>query len=165
VNRLIRDFTDYSTPVSMERKPLDIAEVLRTSLEAIGSACAAQRITLTEEGIQGPCQITGDQTRLRQAFDNLLRNAMEAQPHGGEIRIVTNRDHAQVSVDINDAGPGVSPEQQSELFEFGKTTKIGGTGIGLPLSQLIVEAHGGSLTYQGNENGATFRLILPLETS
>ena len=165
VNRLIRDFTDYSAPVSMERKPLDIAEVLRTSLEAIGSACAAQRIILTEEGIQGPCQINGDPTRLRQAFDNLLRNAMEAQPHGGEIHIVTNRDHAQVSVDINDAGPGVSPEQQSELFEFGKTTKIGGTGIGLPLSQLIVEAHGGSLTYQGNENGATFRLILPLETS
>ena len=149
----------------MERKPLDVAAVLRTSLEAIGSACAAQKITLTEEGIQGPCEIHGDPTRLRQAFDNLLRNAMEAQPDGGEIHVVTNKDHAQVSVDINDAGPGVSPEQQPELFEFGKTTKPGGSGIGLPLSQLIVEAHGGSLTYRGNENGATFRLIFPLETS
>jgi signal transduction histidine kinase len=165
VNRLIRDFTDYSAPVSMERKPLDVAEVLRTSLEAIGSACAAQKITLTEEGIQGPYQIHGDPTRLRQAFDNLLRNAMEAQPDGGEIHVVANKDHAQILVDINDAGPGVSPEQQSELFEFGKTTKIGGTGIGLPLSQLIVEAHGGSLTYQGDENGATFRLKFPLEIS
>jgi len=68
-------------------------------------------------------------------------------------------------VDINDAGPGVSAEQQPQLFEFGKTTKISGSGIGLPLSQLIVEAHGGSLTYHSNGHGATFRLILPLEPS
>ena len=165
VNRLIRDFTDYSAPVTMERKPLDLREVLKTSLEGIGSACAAQKISLTEKMIQDPCQIQGDATRLRQAFDNLLRNAMEAQPDGGEINVVANKDHDHILVDINDAGPGVPPERQPELFEFGKTTKTGGSGIGLPLSQLIVEAHGGTLTYQGNDKGATFRLMLPLETS
>jgi signal transduction histidine kinase len=103
---------------------------------------------------------------LRQAFDNLLRNAMEAQPGGGEILVAVNRDGTQLTVDISDAGPGISPERQSELFEFGKTTKVGGSGIGLPLSQLIVEAHGGSLAYQDRNNngaGATFRLTLPIE--
>jgi signal transduction histidine kinase len=165
VNRLIRDFTDYSAPVTMEHKPVDVAEVLRTSLEAIGSACAAQRISLIEEKLQGPWQVQGDATRLRQAFDNLLRNAMDAQPDGGVIRVVAEKGNSRILVDINDAGPGVSPEQEPELFEFGKTTKISGSGIGLPLSQLIVEAHGGSLTYQGNGHGATFRLILPLEPS
>ena len=149
----------------MERKPLDLREVLKTSLEGIGSACAAQKISLTEKIIQAPGPIPGDATRLRQAFDNLLRNAMEAQPDGGEIHVVANKDHDQVLVDINDAGPGVPPERQPELFEFGKTTKRGGSGIGLPLSQLIVEAHGGTLTYQGNDKGATFRLMFPLETS
>jgi signal transduction histidine kinase len=149
----------------MEHKPVDLAEVLRTSLEAIGSACAAQNIRLVQETLQGPWQIQGDATRLRQAFDNLLRNALEAQPDGGEIRVMAEKDDSRVMVDINDAGPGVSPEQEPELFEFGKTTKISGSGIGLPLSQLIVEAHGGSLTYQGNGHGATFRLILPLEPS
>lgn len=163
VNRLIRDFTDYSAPVSMEHKPVDVAEVLRTSLEAISSACAAQKISLTEERLQGPWHINGDETRLRQAFDNLLRNALEAQPDGGEIRIMADKDDSRVVVDINDAGPGISPEQELELFEFGKTTKIAGNGIGLPLSQLIVEAHGGSLSYQRNGSGATFRLTLPLE--
>jgi signal transduction histidine kinase len=165
VNRLIRDFTDYSAPVTMEHKPVDVAEVLRTSLAAIGSACAAQSISLIEEKLQGPWQVQGDATRLRQAFDNLLRNAMDAQPDGGEIRVVAEKDDSRLLVDINDAGPGVSPEQEPELFEFGKTTKNSGSGIGLPLSQLIVEAHGGSLTYQGNGNGATFRLILPLQPS
>jgi signal transduction histidine kinase len=70
-------------------------------------------------------------------------------------------------VEITDAGPGVRPERQAELFEFGKTTKVGGSGIGLPLSQLIVESHGGSLAYQdrnGSGSGATFRITLPLET-
>jgi two-component system sensor kinase FixL len=57
-------------------------------------------------------------------------------------------------------------ERRAELFEFGKTTKVGGSGIGLPLSQLIAEAHGGSLAYQENNgSGATFRLTLPLEKS
>ena len=149
----------------MEHKPVDLAVVLRTSLEAIGSACAAQNISLVQETFQGPWQVQGDATRLRQAFDNLLRNAMDAQPNGGEIRVMAEKDDSRVLVDINDAGPGVSPDQQPELFEFGKTTKISGSGIGLPLSQLIVEAHGGSLTYQGKGHGATFRLILPLEPS
>jgi two-component system, NtrC family, sensor histidine kinase HydH len=144
---------------------VDVAEVLRTSLDSIGSACAAQKISLSEQRLQGPWHIQGDATRLRQAFDNLLRNAMEAQPDGGEIRIIADKDDSRVVVDINDAGPGVSPEQESELFEFGKTTKISGSGIGLPLSQLIVEAHGGSLTYQANGTGATFRLTLPLESN
>ena len=166
VDRLVRDFSDYSAPVSMERNPIDVAAVLRTSLEAVGSSCTAQKIALNQELIPGPWQIAGDAIRLRQAFDNLLRNAMEAQPGGGEILVAVNRDGTQLTVDISDAGPGISSEHQSELFEFGKTTKVGGSGIGLPLSQLIVEAHGGSLAYQDRNNngaGATFRLTLPIE--
>ena len=50
------------------------------------------------------------------------------------------------------------------MFDFGKTTKVGGSGIGLPLSQLIVESHGGSLVYHDdNDAGATFRMTLPME--
>jgi two-component system CheB/CheR fusion protein len=103
---------------------------------------------------------------LRQSFDNLLRNAVEAQPGGGEIRVSARKSHTQLIVDISDNGPGVPPERRAELFEFGKTTKVGGSGIGLPLSQLIVESHGGTLVYQdrnGSSRGATFRLTLPLE--
>src|SRR5688500_6192652 len=61
VNRLIRDFTDYSAPVTMEHRPVDVAEVLKSSLEAIGSACAAQKISLSEQRIQGPWRIHGDE--------------------------------------------------------------------------------------------------------
>jgi len=165
VDRLVRDFTDYSAPVTMDRKTIDVAEVLHTSLEAVGSACTAKKINLTKELVPGPWQLEGDATRLRQTFDNLLRNAMEAQPDGGEIHVKVNATGTQLTVDISDAGPGVPPERRAEMFEFGKTTKVGGSGIGLPLSQLIVESHGGSLVYQdrNGSGGATFRLTLPTQ--
>ncbi|HXG50110.1 MAG TPA: HAMP domain-containing sensor histidine kinase [candidate division Zixibacteria bacterium] len=168
VERLVRDFTDYSAPVTMERKPVNLADVLAASLEAISGQCAAQKIALIKEFPAGPCIVQGDGTRLRQSFDNLLRNAMEAQPNGGEIRVSGERDGARLTLRFSDAGPGVPPERRSQLFEFGKTTKIGGSGIGLPLSQLIVEAHGGSLRYEdrnGVGRGATFVVTLPLELS
>src|SRR5882724_736030 len=161
VDRLVRDFTDYSAPVTMERKPIDVAEVLATSLEAVGSACTAKKINLSADVAVGPWPILGDATRLRQTFDNLLRNAMEAQPGGGEIHVGANKTANEIVVDISDSGPGVPPERRSEIFEFGKTSKVGGSGIGLPLSQLIVESHGGSLIYHdrnGNGSGATFRV-------
>jgi len=166
VDRLVRDFTDYSAPVTMERKPIDVVDVLNTSLEAVGSTCVAKKINLSKDLAPGPWQIQGDASRLRQSFDNLLRNAMEAQPEGGEIRVSASKNINELVVDISDAGPGVPPERRGELFEFGKTTKTGGSGIGLPLSQLIVESHGGSLVYQdgnGSGIGATFRVTLPVE--
>jgi signal transduction histidine kinase len=168
VDRLVRDFTDYSAPVTMDKKPIDVAEVLNTSLEAFGSACAVKKIHLSKKLSAGPWEIQGDPTRLRQTFDNLLRNAMEAQPNGGEIHVSANRSGHELTVDISDDGPGVPPERRADLFEFGKTTKVGGSGIGLPLSQLIVESHGGSLVYKdrnGNRRGATFRVTLPLEAT
>jgi signal transduction histidine kinase len=168
VDRLVRDFTDYSAPVTMDKKPIDVSEVLNTSLDAFGSTCAAKKIQLSKELTAGPWELQGDAARLRQTFDNLLRNAMEAQPNGGEIHVSANRNGQELIVDISDAGAGVPPDRRAELFEFGKTTKIGGSGIGLPLSQLIVESHGGSLAYQdrnGNGSGATFRVTLPLEAT
>jgi signal transduction histidine kinase len=139
---------------------------LNTSLEAVGSTCVAKKINLSKDLAPGPWQVQGDAARLRQSFDNLLRNAMEAQPEGGEIRVSATKNSNELVVDISDAGPGVPLERRGELFEFGKTTKVGGSGIGLPLSQLIVESHGGSLVYQdrnGSGSGATFRVTLPIE--
>ncbi len=168
VDRLVRDFTDYSAPVTMERKTLDVFEVLAASLESVTSQCAAQKITLTKDVPPGPWRALGDATRLRQTFDNLLRNAMEAQPNGGMIQVIGCKNDGELTLDFNDSGPGVPPERRQELFEFGKTTKVGGSGIGLPLSQLIAESHGGSLVFQernGAGSGATFRLTLPLEAN
>ncbi len=166
VDRLVRDFTDYTAPVNMEQKPLDLSEVLEASLEAVASSCAAQKISLSKKLLPAPWPVKGDAARLRQVFDNLLRNAMEAQPNGGSIRVIARRSDNELTLDFSDSGTGVPPERQANLFDFGNSTKAGGSGIGLPLSQLIIESHGGSLVYRernGSAEGATFRLTLPMD--
>ncbi len=166
VDRLVREFSDYSAPVTMERKTTDVFEVLATSLEAAAAQCTPKNISLKKDLVPGPWLIQGDGTRLRQCFDNLLRNAMEAKPDGSNIRVTASKNAKELVLRFIDSGPGVAPEQRAELFEFGKTTKIGGSGIGLPLSQLIVEYHGGTLVYEDQNGaiaGASFRLTLSLE--
>ncbi|HWO42250.1 MAG TPA: HAMP domain-containing sensor histidine kinase [Candidatus Eisenbacteria bacterium] len=166
VDRLVRDFTEYTAPVGMRREPLDLSQVLEASLHDLESSCKPRHIALQKALPPGPWPVYGDPARLRQAFDNLFRNAIEAQPHGGEIRVSGERTGAELVLCVADRGPGISPEQRSSLFEFGHTTKPGGSGIGLPLTQLILEAHGGSVTYEDrNGAGAAFRVTLPLEES
>ncbi|MGH7769158.1 MAG: sensor histidine kinase [Candidatus Binatia bacterium] len=164
VDQLLRDFADYSTPVTLERQPLDVAQVLEASVEAMLAQCTAQRIAVTMDLPAGPWMLEGDALRLRQAFDNLLRNAVEAQPHGGAIQVRGERNGNQITLCFKDSGPGIPPEKLATIFDFGQSTKPGGSGIGLSLSQLIVEAHGGTLQYEENgaDAGAVFRLILPL---
>jgi signal transduction histidine kinase len=163
VDQLLRDFADYSTPVTLERQPLDVAQVLEASVEAVLAQCTAQAIAITMDLPSGPWVLEGDSHRLRQAFDNLLRNAVEAQPEGGAIDITGRRNGGQITLCFKDAGPGIPPERLATIFDFGQSTKPGGSGIGLPLSQLIVEAHGGTLQYEdAADSGAVFRLSLPL---
>ncbi len=163
VDQLLRDFADYSTPVTLERQPLDMAQVLEASVEAVLAQCTAQAIAITMDIPSGPWVLEGDSHRLRQAFDNLLRNAVEAQPDGGAIEITGRRNGGQITLCFKDAGPGIPPERLTTIFDFGQSTKPGGSGIGLCLSQLIVEAHGGTLQYEDAADfGAVFRLTLPL---
>ena len=166
VSQLVHDFTDYTAPVTLERQTLDVATVLKASLDAATAQCALQEISLTADLPPGPWLLRGDPTRLRQAFDNLLRNALEAQPNGGSICVTGQRSQNRLTLLFTDAGTGIPLEQRSTLFDFGHSTKHGGTGLGLPLSQLIVEAHGGTLQYEEgtrSPRGATFRLTLPLD--
>jgi signal transduction histidine kinase len=164
VDQLLRDFADYSTPVTLERQPLDLAQVLESSVEAMLAQCTAQRVAVTVDLPAGPWMLEGDAIRLRQAFDNLLRNAVEAQPHGGAVQVTGERNGSQITLRFKDDGPGIPPERIATIFDFGQSTKPGGSGIGLSLSQLIVEAHGGTLQYEenGSDGGAIFRLTLPL---
>jgi signal transduction histidine kinase len=163
VEKLVRDFADYSTPVTLERETVDLAKTLEASLEAIMAQCTAQRITIKTDLPSGPWPVHGDPHRLRQAFDNLLRNAVEAQPHGGTIHVSGERNGSQLTLRFADDGPGIPPERIATIFDFGDSTKPGGSGIGLCLSQLIVEAHGGTLDYEEDSAaGATFCLSVPL---
>lgn len=166
LDQLVRDFTDYTAPVVLDRHSIDAAAVLQDSLEAAKAQCASQGITVRSEFPPAPWPIQGDASKLRQAFDNLFRNAIEAQPDGGEIRVTGDLNGSSIILRFSDSGPGIPPDRRATLFDFGCSTKSGGSGIGLPLSQLIIEAHGGTLRFEetdGELAGATFCVSVPLE--
>jgi two-component system, NtrC family, sensor kinase len=103
-------------------------------------------------------------SQLEQVFLNLVLNAYDAMPDGGELRISARpvRDTAEIL--FQDTGPGVTEEMRSRIFEPFISTKQGGTGLGLSVSYGIVSAHGGSLDLVPDRGpGACFRVILPIK--
>src|SRR5208283_2489293 len=102
-------------------------------------------------------------SRLREVVMNLLLNALDASPQGGEIRVSLSLvPPDQLELHIEDAGTGVSPELREKIFEPFFTTKPRGSGLGLAIVQGIVAQHGGSLRVGTSDlGGASFRIQLP----
>jgi CheY-like chemotaxis protein len=111
--------------------------------------------------------VTGWPHALREAFTNLIFNAVDALPCGGEITLRAHREHGRVTAEVGDTGTGMSPEVTKRLFEPFFTTKASkGTGLGLAGVFGIVERHGGTINVESRvDNGTTFRLSLPVWTS
>lgn len=106
--------------------------------------------------------VLADEGQLRQVFLNLLRNAREAMPVGGRLTVSTRRLEREVEVAVSDTGQGMPTSVQERVFEPFFSTKKGGTGLGLSVSQQILQAHGGSLSCQSQPGeGTTFVLRLP----
>jgi signal transduction histidine kinase len=101
-----------------------------------------------------------DREKVKQVLINLVRNAIEAMPGGGQLDLRVERAAAGVTIHVEDSGTGIEPGL--DVFDFFMTTKRGGTGLGLPIARRIVEAHGGSLTYESRlGRGTRFSVALP----
>jgi signal transduction histidine kinase len=110
---------------------------------------------------EGP-EVLLDEAQLRQALLNLIRNAREAMPRGGEIVIGVRRTDRAATITVDDTGPGIPEELRASVFDPFFTTKQRGTGLGLAVTREIVEAHGGSIVCEAREPGGTrFRITLP----
>jgi signal transduction histidine kinase len=104
-----------------------------------------------------------DESQLRQALLNLLRNAREAMPTGGEIDIEVATSGLAAVVTVADRGPGIPEEVRSRIFDPFFSTKGEGTGLGLAITKQIIDAHGGTLTCEARQGGGTaFRVTLPI---
>jgi two-component system, NtrC family, sensor kinase len=103
-----------------------------------------------------------DEDQIRQALLNLCRNAREAMPNGGRLRIELSARDGGALLALSDDGTGIPEEEREKIFDLFYTTKQHGTGLGLPLTQQIVAAHGGRLECRPNPSGGTtFCLWLP----
>jgi two-component system OmpR family sensor kinase len=152
-----------------------IAEREPIRLDALVSACAAEHEAAAREaGIDlvveadGPAVVLGDERLLRRAVDNLLDNAVRHGGAGGQVRASVAEADGRVRVEVSDKGPGIPPGQSAHVFDRfhrGSATAPGGSGLGLPIARLAVEAQGGTLVLAPSapgEPGARFVLTLPL---
>ncbi|MHB8438624.1 MAG: PAS domain S-box protein [Acidimicrobiales bacterium] len=122
---------------------------------------APPHIDVTVTGRDTP--VTADPTQLLQVVTNLVTNAMQAMPDGGELRIDASLADRSSVICVDDSGKGLEPEVELNLFEPFFTTKGEGTGLGLAIVQRIVQAHGGSVTLTNRiEGGVRACVTLPL---
>jgi len=153
---------------TLDRTPVDLASLV---LEVSGQAekLARQKgITLACQAPEGIPPINGDRGTLRRLFFILLDNAVKYTPPGGQIQVGINQNPANVTVEVRDAGIGISQQDLPHIFErFNRSDKSrnrdsGGAGLGLSLAKWIVEAHGGFMEVESAvDRGSTFKVSLP----
>lgn len=174
---LLAQLRNMSQPQPLQRRPLNVHRILTEVLKLQKSSPAWDRVVLRTDFDPSLPPVDGDHRQLTQVFLNLIKNALEAMNGHGELVVTTQFQHGihirraagrgrVLSVLIEDAGPGVAPADQADLFTPFFTTKGGGTGLGLAISHRIVTEHGGSLAYEDRVGGgARFRVTLPMSDS
>ena len=163
--QIIRQLREFVTKGETEKAP----ENIRTLVEEAGAlALAGSR----EKGVRavfdfqpGADIVFVDRIQIQQVLTNLMRNAIEAMQTSPRRELVVRTEQSgedEVTVFVDDTGPGISSEIAAELFKPFTTTKPGGMGIGLSISRRIIEAHGGTMTVSASTaGGARFRFTLP----
>ncbi|MCB9708941.1 MAG: HAMP domain-containing protein [Myxococcales bacterium] len=140
----------------------DVGEVVRAVVAFLEPELDAANLTLSIDLDPAP-RILIDEGQLRQALLNLVRNCKEAMPRGGRIWLSVRQAEDHVHITIRDEGTGISREDLSKIFSPFFTTKPAGTGLGLPLTQQIVLAHGGQIRCESRTGqGTSFILSFPL---
>ena len=157
---VVRRFTDF---VKLERLQLGDTDLARLLARVVAREQRAREEVRTRlVGLDAPLVVRADEELLERAFENVVRNAVEAAAGGGRHVEVSARESAgQVEVRIDDDGPGLAADHPGEIRPF-YTTRPGGLGLGLPLARKIVLLHGGSLELAGRAPaGARVLVLLP----
>ena len=172
--RLIDDLLDTSRIMSgklnIERRPLNLVEVIRAALESVRQAAAAKRISLAFESERPVVMLEGDAARLNQIAVNLLSNAVKFTAEGGEVKATVQTAGDTARIVISDTGAGIDAEFLPRVFDrfsqadTSTTRRHGGLGIGLALVRHLSELHAGkvSVASEGLGKGSTFSVELPL---
>jgi two-component system sensor histidine kinase HydH len=161
IDRLVQDILDYVRPREPRRESVDLRDVVARVVDMARPALATKSIADVVTTSNGPLPIEGDPDRLHQALLNLVLNAMDAMPDGGELKIAAAADGDRITIAVQDSGIGMTEDVRRRIFDPFFTTKARGTGLGLAKVQSIIEEHGGAIACDSVlSRGATFTICL-----
>src|SRR6266699_2911949 len=163
LDQVVKRFLDFTRPVDVRLEATQLAELLKEVLEIAKPQLEKSNIQIAQLLPIDVPEVYVDRALLKQAVLNLVLNASEAMPNGGQLRLVLSRRGAMAEITVGDTGKGIPPENQQKIFQLFFTTRPGGSGIGLASTFRIVQLHNGSIDFTSEVGrGTTFRIELPL---
>lgn len=159
MDRIITDFLSFAKPKELVLTEVDLPELIRDCVNAVSDGL--KDISVINDTAMLPV-VRADEVLLRQSVTNLLQNAIESMPEGGEIRIWGSVEDSLI-ISVSDTGHGISEEIRDKIFLPFYTTKERGTGLGLSIVHKIIVSHGGTIQVDTGGQGTTFTVKLPKE--
>jgi signal transduction histidine kinase len=157
----VRQVLAQAEPGGAPRSSVDVSALLRQTLEFVRTRGEFRDITFAQNGHGDGLTVRGNGVMLGQVLLNIVLNACEAQPQGGEVGVAARREEDQVVIEIADRGPGIPEPNRTRIFEPFYSTKES-TGLGLSICHTIVREHDGTLSVSDRPGGgAVFRVSLP----
>jgi len=166
---IISRFSEFSKMPQPQRRPTQMNDVVRSVLRVFHAQLQEKdqikhKIEVRTELANGLPEISADPDLLHRALQNLVLNAIDAMPQGGELAIRTASLGDRIEISVTDTGTGLTQEECGRLFTPYYTTKQHGTGLGLAIVQSVVSDHDGKISVESTrEKGTTFRIELPCE--
>ena len=162
LDRIITQFLRAIRPSLPDRKPVKMDRMLNETLELMKHDLANRRILVERKTANDVPSVPADETQVKQAFFNIIKNALQAMESEGILKISVDVTSRFVSVCFEDNGPGISSEDLGAIYEPYRTTKEEGSGLGLMIVQRILRDHGGEIEISSTpEHGTAFTLHFP----
>ena len=163
LDRVVKTFLDFTRPVELHAAEVPLDSFVREIVDLAAPQAEAAGIRVSVGADTDAANIRVDVDLMKQAILNVVVNAIQAMPHGGELRIECAVRDEEAEIRISDTGVGIPPELRDKIFRLYYTTKPEGSGIGLAMTFRIVQLHDGSIDFTSEPGaGTTFVLRLPL---
>jgi len=160
MNKIVADLQDYARPVKPEFVETSVHQLINETLSTVMVPGTVEVSKMIPEDLP---RLMADPALMKRVFTNLITNAFQAMPNGGQLTIKAHSTEEAMFISLQDTGVGVPEENLPKLFQPLFTTKPKGTGFGLPVCKRLVEAHDGKITVESKVGkGSTFTVKLPL---
>jgi two-component system, sporulation sensor kinase E len=162
LDKVIKALLDFGRPSPSKTRECDLASVLDETITLTGKYAKQLGIDVIADKTGPLPLVTADPDQIKQVLVNLISNAVQAMPDGGVVHLGAHVGDGCVALTVRDEGVGIEPAQLAHIFDPFRTTRDGGTGLGLTIVHRIVEAHHGHIRVESEPGkGTTFTISLP----